>query len=67
MILDGTKTLEIRGSSTKIRGRIYLIKSASGKIYGTAELVDCFKIPSRILRNYESQHKLSEKNLITIS
>lgn len=40
MILDGKKTWEIRGSNTTIRGSIALIKSGTGMIYGTAELVD---------------------------
>jgi hypothetical protein len=37
-ILDGLKTWEIRGSATKIRGPIALIKSGSGTIVGTCEL-----------------------------
>ena len=38
-ILSGKKTWEIRGSNTKIRGKIGLIRSGSGKIIGTCELV----------------------------
>jgi hypothetical protein len=40
-ILNGDKSWEIRGSRTKIRGKIGLIKSGTGHIYGTANLVDC--------------------------
>ncbi|AKA44393.1 ASCH domain-containing protein [Paenibacillus polymyxa] len=40
-ILDGFKTWEIRGSSTKNRGKIALIQSQSGLIVGTANLIDC--------------------------
>jgi hypothetical protein len=40
-ILAGEKTWEIRGSNTKIRGKISLIKSGSGMILGKADLVDC--------------------------
>ena len=40
-ILAGEKTWEIRGSRTKIRGPIALIRSGSGQIVGVAELVDC--------------------------
>jgi hypothetical protein len=39
-ILAGTKTWEIRGKSTAIRGPIALIESGSGQVVGTCELVD---------------------------
>ncbi len=39
-ILAGKKTWEIRGSRTKIRGRIALIRAGSGLILGTCDLVD---------------------------
>jgi hypothetical protein len=38
-ILAGTKTWEIRGSSTAKRGRIALIKSGTGTVIGVADLV----------------------------
>ena len=41
MILSGTKTWEIRGSRTSIRGRIGLIASGSGTVMGVCDLVDC--------------------------
>lgn len=40
-ILGGNKSWEIRGSRTKIRGRIGLIRSRSGTVVGTCELIDC--------------------------
>ena len=40
-ILSGQKTWEIRGSRTKVRGTIGLIKSKSGMVVGVADLVDC--------------------------
>lgn len=43
-ILEGEKVWEIRGSNTKIRGTIALIKSGSGMIYGTAVLIKSFAI-----------------------
>lgn len=43
-ILLGKKKWEIRGTRTKIRGKIALIKSGSKKIYGEIELYDCFEI-----------------------
>lgn len=39
-ILAGKKTWDIRGSNTKIRGEIALIKSGSGTIVGKCEIVD---------------------------
>lgn len=37
-IVDGLKAWEIRGSGTRVRGTIALIKSGSGTIVGTCEL-----------------------------
>jgi hypothetical protein len=45
LILDGKKTWEIRGSRTNVRGRIALIKSGTGLIFGTVELLGCTKLP----------------------
>ena len=39
-VLAGTKTWEIRSRSTNIRGPIALIRSESGLVVGTCELVD---------------------------
>jgi len=39
-ILAGKKTWDIRGSNTKIRGKIALIKSGSGTVVGTCEVLD---------------------------
>ncbi|PEB42265.1 ASCH domain-containing protein [Bacillus pseudomycoides] len=53
-ILQGKKVWEIRGSNIKIRGRIALIKSGSGLILGTVELVDSKEIS---LQEYEKSRK----------
>jgi hypothetical protein len=39
-ILDGEKTWELRGTHTKVRGRIALIRKGSGQVVGTARLAD---------------------------
>lgn len=44
LILSGKKTWEIRSSSTRIRGKILLIKSGSKQIFGECELVDIIKL-----------------------
>ena len=41
MILAGTKTWEMRGKPTSIRGRIGLIRGGSGAVCGSAELAGC--------------------------
>jgi hypothetical protein len=41
-IFDEDKTLEIRGTKTKKRGKIGLIQSGSGKVFGECYLIDCF-------------------------
>ena len=59
-ILAGAKTWEMRSQRTKIRGRIGLIKSGSGKIWGQANLVDCIG-PLSI----EDRMKAQDRHLIT--
>lgn len=58
LILDSEKKWEIRGAATKIRGRILLIKSGTGCVWGEADLVDCFRISLEQLRNSCFQHKI---------
>lgn len=53
-ILEGIKKWEIRGSNTSIRGKIYLIKSGTKKIYGEVTLVDSIEIN---LDEYNVYHK----------
>lgn len=40
LILEGAKTWEIRGASTRVRGKIALIESGTGLIVGEAQLTD---------------------------
>lgn len=40
-ILSGHKTWELRTTGTKIRGRIALIRKASGTVVGTVDIIDC--------------------------
>jgi hypothetical protein len=56
LILAGEKTWEIRGSRTAQRGRVALIKSGSGMIFGTVDLTECLGPLTReqMLGNLES-------------
>lgn len=40
LILQGKKTWEIRSSHTHIRGKVALIQSGTGKVFGTVDVVD---------------------------
>lgn len=56
-ILNGEKTWEIRGSNTKIRGTISLIKSGTGMIYGTVVLIKSFAITQEAFdQGYKNHH-----------
>jgi hypothetical protein len=57
-ILDGLKHWEIRGSNTKIRGRVYLIKSGTGMIYGEADLIDSFPVNYELMNKNQNKHRL---------
>ncbi|ETT45240.1 hypothetical protein C162_21928 [Paenibacillus sp. FSL R7-269] len=41
LILSGAKTWEIRGSRTGKRGTVGIIKSGTGKVFGTVEISGC--------------------------
>lgn len=44
MLLSGIKTWEIRGGQTHKRGTIGIVKSGTGKVWGTVDLVDCISL-----------------------
>jgi len=67
LILSGHKKWEIRGSNTKIRGKIALIKSGSGMIFGTVELVDSQKLNNEQLRKGQLLHFVQENELDAVS
>lgn len=56
LILDRAKTWEIRGSKTNIRGEIGIIMSASGKVFGTINLVGCEKLNEQIWEENRANH-----------
>jgi predicted transcriptional regulator len=58
LILDGKKTIEVRGRKTNIRGTIGIIKSGSKKVYGTSELFDCAELTNENFDLWKDRHKL---------
>lgn len=66
LILSGRKTWEIRSRITYKRGTIAIVKSGSGLVYGTAQLVDCIKLSSEDFAKSRHKHCIpaSESNLV---
>lgn len=57
-LLDGTKSWEIRGSATSLRGRIALIRGGSGLVVGTISLVDCHRLSRDEYLQGEAYHRI---------
>ena len=64
LILDGKKPWEIRGSRTSVRGRIALIKSGTGMIYGTVELLTSMHTSKGVLAENKELHCINDLSLI---
>ena len=58
LILNGEKTIEVRGSKTNIRGTIGIIESGSKKVFGTARLCRCSELTRELFENTFNEHKL---------
>lgn len=64
LILSGKKSGELRGTNTKIRGKIGLIQSGSGKIMGTCELINVIgSLTMTELRRSSSKHGVPRSEL----
>lgn len=63
-IFSGKKIWEIRGSNTKIRGKIGLIQSGSGLIVGECELIDCFEIDDVLYKNSYKFHAIQNTEIM---
>lgn len=61
-ILNGTKTIEVRGSATKIRGRIVLLQSGTQLALGTVEIVGCEKMTLEEYNNWDYRLMLKRPN-----
>lgn len=58
-ILDGLKTWEIRNGNCNKRGRIGLIKSGTGMIYGEVNIIDSFPVDYEIMNQSQDKHRLT--------
>jgi hypothetical protein len=64
LIFQGKKTWEIRGSNTNIRGKIALIKSGTGTILGTVDLVESKKLTVQEYQNSQRFHCIEDNTEI---
>ena len=62
-ILSGKKTWEIRGQSTNIRGEIWLIRSGSGTILGSVELIDCMELDFETYKKAFRHHGINSAEI----
>ncbi|WP_394217627.1 ASCH domain-containing protein [Halobacillus trueperi] len=62
MILNGEKTWEIRGTNTKQRGTVGLIKSGTGQVFGTVEIVDSRPLTKADYEKSTNHHGIPEED-----
>lgn len=61
LILSGQKTWEMRSRNCTHRGPIALIAGGTGKVVGTAELLDCLpKLDADQMRDHNGEHAIPE-------
>lgn len=64
LILSGNKTWEMRSRNCSYRGPIALIAGGTGKVVGTAELVDCLpKLDADQMRAHHAEHAIPEDRM----
>lgn len=67
LILSGEKNLEIRGQTTTKRGKVGLIKSGTGLVFGEVEIVGTFVIQRDSFGLYYSGHLVGANTLETLN
>ncbi len=60
LIFEWHKTWEIRGSNTNIRGEVALIKSGTGMIFGTVDVVDSIPLTESLYETSFGEHRIKE-------
>ncbi|HBF2930476.1 ASCH domain-containing protein [Clostridioides difficile] len=58
LILSGEKTLELRSRNTKVRGTIGIIKSGTGLICGTVDILSSYEITDEEYIELKNKHKV---------
>ena len=68
LILEGRKTLEVRGNNTKIRGTIAIIKSGTKQVWGTVNLTDSVLLTEDNFELWKDKHwlKISYMELLNM-
>jgi hypothetical protein len=66
LILDGSKTWEMRSIQTKLRGQFGLIRKGSGMVWGVASLSDCGEAmeANELIRHFD-KHRIPEQMIRT--
>jgi hypothetical protein len=64
MILDGSKTWEMRSRPTNVRGRILLIEAGSGHIVGECVLTGSPTSPMPVCSYHFNKHRVSNADLL---
>ena len=67
LIFNGKKTWEIRNNNIKIRGKIGLIQSGTGKVYGECDIIDSITVTKEILLNNKEKHQINDENINNLS
>jgi ubiquitin C-terminal hydrolase len=60
LLLDGSKTWEVRSYATKVRGRIALASTDTKLLYGDVELVDCTPLAKKDLAATAHKHCIQD-------
>ena len=65
LILAGKKVWEIRGASTKVRGKIHLaLSGGGGRIVGQCHITDSFAIDKGVLGKHVAKHCVKDLGMI---
>lgn len=62
LILDRSKTWEIRGSNTQMRGQIELIQSGTGLVVGCCQIASCKELTLEEYQNSTGKHRINDTN-----
>ena len=60
LLLDGSKTWEIRSSNTKLRGRVALASTETKLLHGDVEIVDCTPLSRKDFAANVPQHRVED-------